>query len=325
MNPPARQVALLTIGAMSPRRLEKTDTGMRCLPGTRVSASAGSVPPCAEITLLLAAYGEGDAPELASLRSLADATGSSVSQEPCPIDDYAAAQVEGFRALSHFFIDDATLGQTLQRVCELACKCAPADMAGITLLVEGKPATGVFTDPQAPQIDSAQYQTGEGPCLDAFRHQKVYRIDSTATDERWPAFTRVAAAHGIIATASVPVTARGEPLGALNLYSRSSVFDDGALRQAEAFAGQAAIVLVNAQVYQEARQLSENLRQAMASRSVIDQAIGVLMADGGRSPGEAFQLLVRASQRENRKLRDIATGIISRVTQRPTENQTAQA
>jgi GAF domain-containing protein len=236
------------------------------------------------------------------------------------MDDYSAAQVEGFRALSQFFIDDATLGETLHRVCELACKCAPADMAGITLLVEGKPATGVFTDQEAPEIDSAQYETGEGPCLDAFRHQQVYRMDFAAGDDRWPEFTRVAAIHGIVATASIPVTARGEPLGALNLYSRSSVFDDRALSQAEAFARQAAIVLVNAQVYQDARHLGENLRQAMASRSTIDQAIGVLMSGGGCSPDEAFQLLVRASQRENRKLRDISTDIVSRVAQRPARN-----
>jgi AmiR/NasT family two-component response regulator len=70
-------------------------------------------------------------------------------------------------------------------------------------------------------------------------------------------------------------------------------------------------------VYQDARQLTQNLRQAMASRTVIDQAIGVLIAGGGLSPDEAFQLLVRASQRENRKLRDIATAIVGRTTQRP--------
>ena len=36
------------------------------------------------------------------------------------------------------------------------------------------------------------------------------------------------------------------------------------------------------------------------------------MVGGGRSPDEAFQVLVRASQRENRKLRDIAAEIVER-------------
>jgi GAF domain-containing protein len=110
--------------------------------------------------------------------------------------------------------------------------------------------------------------------------------------------------------------ARGESLGALNLYSRTAPFDQAAGDRVLAFARHAAIVLANAQVYWDARQLTENMQQAMASRSQIDQAMGILMADGGRSADEAFQLLVHASQRENRKLRDIATEIISRVTER---------
>jgi GAF domain-containing protein len=126
----------------------------------------------------------------------------------------------------------------------------------------------------------------------------------------------MAAAHGISATLSLPLSARGESLGALNLYSRAAVFDQFVTEQAEVFARQAAIVLSNAQVYWDARQLGENMRQAMQSRSAIDQAIGILMADGGRSPDEAFQLLVRASQRENRKLRDIAAEIVQRVSRR---------
>ena len=42
------------------------------------------------------------------------------------------------------------------------------------MLVEGKARTAVFTDDAAPEIDSAQYETGIGPCLDSFRHQAVF-------------------------------------------------------------------------------------------------------------------------------------------------------
>jgi GAF domain-containing protein len=229
-----------------------------------------------------------------------------------------AGQADALGALSQFFVSDGTLGDTLLRVAELACKAVgPADLAGLTLLVDGKPATGVFTDPEAPEIDAAQYDSGHGPCLDAFRHQQAYRIDSTADERRWPEFASLAAAYGIVATLSIPVTARGESLGALNFYSRTGPFDDLCTQQAEVFAQQSAIALANAQVYWDARQLGENLQQAMRSRSVIDQAIGILLTDGGRGPDEAFQLLVRASQRENRKLRDVAAEIVRRAVQRP--------
>lgn len=224
---------------------------------------------------------------------------------------------ESFLALSQFFVNEGTLGDALLRVAELACRVAPADMAGITMLVEGRPRTGVFTDAEAPEIDEAQYETGQGPCLDAFRTGQVYRIDSTDDDDRWPAFARDAAAHGIAATLSVPIVARGESLAALNLYSRqSAAFDDAAAARVSTFAAHAAMVLANAQVYSDARQLNENLNQAMRSRATIDYAVGILMAHGGRSPEEAFQLLVRASQRENRKLREIATEIVERAARR---------
>lgn len=230
--------------------------------------------------------------------------------------DRLAAVASGLQALSGFFVDEGTLGDTLLRVAGLACEVTSADMAGITLLVDGAPATGVFTDAEAPQIDAAQYEMGDGPCLAAFRDQRVYRIDSTAAEDRWPAFARDAAAHGVTATLSVPLAARGEGVGALNLYSRTAAFTDDYVRQAEVFGAQAAIVLANAQVYWDARQLGENLQQAMRSRAVIDQAIGILMAGGGRRPDEAFQLLVRASQRENRRLRDIAGEIVARASER---------
>jgi len=231
--------------------------------------------------------------------------------------DSHGPESEAFLALSQFFVDDGTLGDALLHVSELACQVAPADMAGITMLVEGKPSTGVFTDSEAPEIDEAQYSTGQGPCLDAFRDRQVYRIDSTADETRWPDFARDAAAHGILTTLSVPIVARGEGLGALNLYSRqASRFDDAAAARVSTFAAHAAFVLVNAQVYADARQLGENLNQAMHSRATIDYAVGILMAQGGRSPEGAFQLLVRASQRENRKLRDVAAEIVDRAAQR---------
>ncbi len=224
---------------------------------------------------------------------------------------------QGLRALAAFFIDEVTLGSVLTRVAELACESAPADMAGITMLVDGELATGVFTDPEAPEIDRAQYRTGHGPCLDAFRDQDVHVIRSTNDEERWPEFARACAEHGILSTLSMPVVARDRSLGALNLYSReTAVFDDGVITATRDFARQAAVVLTNVKVYQDARELNENLSQAMESRATIDQATGILLARGGMSPEQAFEVLVRASQRENRKLRDIAAEIVQRSVQR---------
>ncbi len=220
----------------------------------------------------------------------------------------------GLEAMSRFFVGDATLQDTLHRVSELACTAvSSADMAGITMLVEGRPRTAVFTDDTAPQIDAAQYETGIGPCLDAFRYQQVFRVEDMEKDEQWPPFSEAAAAQGIQSSMSLPLLARHEGVGALNFYSRTpAAFTDDDVELGLQFATHAAIVLANAQAYWDARQLGEDMAQAMKSRATIEQAKGILMAAQRCGADEAFQILVRASQRENRKLREIADEVVGR-------------
>ena len=216
--------------------------------------------------------------------------------------------------MSGFFVGDATLGDTLQRVSDLACAALDnADMVGITMLVEGRPRTAVFTDDDAPEIDAAQYETSIGPCLDAFRHRQVFRIDDMEKDQQWPPFSEAAAAHGIQSSLSLPLLARHEGVGALNAYSRSSAaFSDEDVRVGLQFAAQAAIVLANSQAYWDAHQLGQDMAEAMKSRATIEQAKGILMGAQRCSADEAFQILVRASQRENRKLREMAAELVAR-------------
>lgn len=219
--------------------------------------------------------------------------------------------------LAQYLLGDDTLGETLTRIVELARDALPADLAGVTTIVEGRLSTAVFTDDAAPHIDAHQYVGGSGPCVEAFRSQRTIRIDSVPDDQRWPQFTEVAAEFGVRSTLSLPLAARGEPLGALNLYAHAShAFAAPEEDQAERFASQASVVLANAQAYSECRELSENLRQALASRSTIDYAIGIVMAGAGHDPEEAFQVLVRASQREHRKLHTIAAEVVERTSRR---------
>jgi GAF domain-containing protein len=233
------------------------------------------------------------------------------------------ALTRSLAALSRFFVGDGTVQETLNRVADLTVEAIdPVELAGITMIVEGRQRTAVFTDPAAPEMDQAQYDTGEGPCLDAFREQRITRIDSTLSDGPWPAFRKTAAEHGIRSTLSMPLMVDQQPLGALNLYSkRERAFDDEDVETATLFASQASIVLANAQAYWDAREMSSGLAEAMRHRAVIEQAKGMLMAAQHCDEDTAFELLVRASQRENVKLRDIASRIVDgAVTRRRKSN-----
>jgi GAF domain-containing protein len=230
-----------------------------------------------------------------------------------------APLAESLASLSQYFVGGSTLEQTLLRVSELTVEAVtPADLVGITLLVDGRQRTAVFTDETAPEVDQAQYDTGQGPCLDAFAHREIYGVESTREDGPWTAFRRAAAEHGIGSTLSLPLVVDQEGLGAMNLYSRRErAFGPTDTEVATLFAAQASVVLANAQAYWDARTLSERLGEAMSSRAVIEQAKGILMAAQRCSQDEAFDLLVRASQRENVKLRDIAARIVATASRRP--------
>jgi GAF domain-containing protein len=221
---------------------------------------------------------------------------------------------EGIAELSRLLVNEEALDDTLQRVADLACRnLGGADLAGVTLLRDGKPTTAVFTDPASPEIDSAQYETGVWPCMDAWRHQQVFRIESTAEDEQWRAFSQACLEHGVQSTISLPLGVRGNGIGALNLYAKQpAAFSKDDEQIGMLFAEQASVALANAQLYDSAYRLTQQLQEALTSRAVIDQAKGLLMGQHGVGADEAFNILRTASQRDNRKLRDIAQELVDR-------------
>jgi len=225
-------------------------------------------------------------------------------------------------ALTQYFVGDATMGETLTRVSELTSVAVPqSEFVGITMMVDGRVGTYVFTHPTVPEIDRAQYDSGRGPCVDAYHTGNVFTIDSTLTDERWPEFCQVAREHDILSTLSLPMVVTGGPIGAMNLYAKTErAFAPEDVQTGQQFAMQAAFVLANAQAYWDSRLLSENLEAAMESRSVIEQAKGVIMNAQAKTADEAFDILVAQSQHENVKLREIAKRIVNEASRPRSSN-----
>jgi GAF domain-containing protein len=211
--------------------------------------------------------------------------------------------------------DDSSLVESLQAVAAAGCSLIePCTRASITIIERGRPATVACTDDVALALDQAQYEVGDGPCLAAARDTTVIRLDHTEAAARWPSFAASAQAHGVQSSLSVPLMLSGDGVhGGLNLYgSAAEAFGEDDQHVAEVFASQASVVVANAISYWQAFEQSRQLTAAMESRAVIEQAKGVLMGAQHCSADEAFDLLRRASQRENRKLRDIAVEVVER-------------
>jgi GAF domain-containing protein len=217
-------------------------------------------------------------------------------------------------ALSTFLISEQSVADTLTRVAHLAVEAVPPAMfAGITMMVDDRVDTQAFTDPASPEIDQAQYESGHGPCVDAFRQGAVIVAESLEGDDRWPEFAVAAIAHGVRSTLSLPMLAGERAVGALNLYAGvDRGFGEVEVETGQLFALQAAVVVLNAQAYWGVRLKSEHLQLALVNREAIDLAKGIIMNVMACGPDEAFDVLIKQSQRENRKLRDVATEIVAR-------------
>jgi GAF domain-containing protein len=230
--------------------------------------------------------------------------------------DAIASLSELIRALD----EDESVPETMQSILKLVLRLVPeCHGASVTVLDdEGKPSTITATDEEAYELDRRQNALRDGPCLDAARRQQVNRWDHREAEQRWPEFTRVATEMALRSYLSAGLGWAGRPLGALNLSSRDSdgfsQLDEGILAL---FTSPAAAVIVVASRYTEARDLSAQLEQALRSRAVIDQAIGIVMAESRCDADHAFGTLRRASNNRNMKLRDLATEIVMRVGGRP--------
>jgi GAF domain-containing protein len=214
--------------------------------------------------------------------------------------------------LAQLLVDDVDLPGMLQRVADLAARTIPGcDSAGVTLMELGRPMTAAATDERTLAVDEAQYAANDGPCLEAYRTGSVQRVASGTARVRFPAFAEAARRAGIRSFLAAPLVIRGERIGSLNLYSEG---DHGFAEVDEAvvqlFAAQGSVAVANSRLYHRATTVSHQLEEAMASRSVIEQAKGVLMATLAVDADAAFDALRRESQRRNRKLRELAVELV---------------
>lgn len=233
---------------------------------------------------------------------------------PALEDGPTAALVAGAALVVHDFASGArTVSDTLAEIARLALEATGGDAAGVTWVSGRRLSTVASTEALALELDNAQYDAERGPCIAAVTGGTVTRVDDTIADATWPEFAEAAATRGIRSTVSFPIAA-GRVFGALNIYGRGALrFEDD--ESVAPFAAQAAV----AGALDAARLYADQLTAAIESRAVIDQAKGIIMAAAGCDADAAFDVLVRQSQHENRKVREIAAEIVARQRQRPNQ------
>jgi GAF domain-containing protein len=175
---------------------------------------------------------------------------------------------------------------------------------------DGTLETMAGTDQLVWELDTVQYELGDGPCVQAIEDEPVVIVRHLRHEQRWPCYVAAAAAKGVRSQVAVRLFSNGRHLGGLNLYSTEhDDIDEGCVETARLFATHAAIMLGHAE--QE-----DQLNQALQSRKVIGQAIGILMERYRIDADRAFQFLMRASHTSNIKLRDVAEEVVTSAAER---------
>jgi GAF domain-containing protein len=221
--------------------------------------------------------------------------------------------------LQQLLLDTDSLTDFLTDVSHYAADTiGPGLSCGITLSRDGRPFTVASSDDTATNLDEVQYGHHNGPCLTAMRTGEIVIINDLATEDRWGDYRLDALAHGIGSVLSVPLLINLGENGALNLYSHQPwVFTPDQVHRAEGFAGEAARALRLAWRLADKVELTGHLEAALASRTIIDQALGIIMGQNRCTADDAFEILRAASSHRNTKLRDIAHDIITRISGKP--------
>ncbi len=135
-----------------------------------------------------------------------------------------------------------------------------------------------------------------------------------AAETRWPAFAHRALAAGVRSSLSVArLCKRPSSARSTSMPTQPGGFDQHAIELAQTFAGYAAVAIVNARLYQSTATFAEDMRRAMETRAVIEQAKGIVIAQQHCTPERAFEFLTRLSQSSHRKLRDCAADLVTSI------------
>lgn len=171
---------------------------------------------------------------------------------------------------------------------------------------------------EAHNLDEVQAGFNDGPCLESQRTGTVIRVPDARYENRWPEYMATVREHGWRSALAVPMDVGETASAAMNFYSREpGLFGDRDVAEAREYAELVAKILRATVRITDLAEEARNRQAAMESRTAIDVAVGVIMAQNRCSQDEAFEILRSASSHQNVKLRTLAERIITSIGQGP--------
>jgi hypothetical protein len=248
------------------------------------------------------------------------ARGRPVNSLPTPPHPFEAGSPAGLQAvelagllheLSVRMLAADDVPAALDRLAAFAHRSVPGTLrCSVVLIGDGEPLTHAAAGTTGQKFDDLQYATGEGPGLEAARTRALVTAQDLPSDGRWPSLGDCAREQGVHSVASIPLEVQRSSVGALSLFlGRPEAVDPDLLLTAMAIVGQAEVLLGEVQ-----------RRAGRGAGAVVDQAVGVIIAQRGCTVQEAYDVLGETAQRLGMDRRLVAERLIAAAAARNTDN-----
>lgn len=224
----------------------------------------------------------------------------------------------GMSELTSLLLTGDAVAESLCAIADTVARMLPDHpMAGVTLTRGPDTIVGGSSAAHAMLIEETRRSEGYDPCLQAIGTAQQVSVPDITAEHRWGDYSIRMLAYGVKSIYAQPLSVDGEAVGALSLYStQPNGFTDRIRRAAGLTAGHLGVLLAVATNTARQAERTEQLRATLASRSTIDQALGILMAERRCDRNAAFEVLRGRSQHRNIRVADLAVEIIQRVTGR---------
>jgi hypothetical protein len=211
-----------------------------------------------------------------------------------------------------FDIAAASQARSLNQLAAAAARSVVGCLAAnVIRWLRDEPVLTASTHPHVAWLVQLQLSTRSGPVFDARSLDEPVSCPDSLTEERWPEYAATALGMGIRSTLTLAYRAWPGAVTLTLAGARPHTLDPRRAESAEMLAAMGAAVLGAVSQYDDARRTASQLRDAAASRAVVDQAKGMLMHALTCSADEALERMRQASQRSNVRAIDVARDVVA--------------
>jgi GAF domain-containing protein len=202
--------------------------------------------------------------------------------------------------------------EAMHRIVDTTHTIFSVDGAGLMLAdVDHHLLNAAVSDDRMRHIEELQIRHQEGPCIAAFEDKELIRAEDLTQEERWPAFSQDAVAHGILALLASPIPYNQDAVGVVAVISQERrPWSAEAELALLAFTDLAALLIASMLMGEQQTELTAQLQAALNSRAIIEQAKGVLIGQQGLTAHAAYAQLRAQARAERRKLAIVSAEVV---------------